>query len=312
VSSDPETSGIALHPTRLGGRVARSRTLLAGVLTAARPRQWLKNLLLVAAPMATATLHEADVLVHVSAGVAAFCLASSGLYLLNDAHDAAEDRTHPLKVRRPVASGVLSTRAALVSGAGLIGAGLALGVAVRWEFAGVLALYVMLTLAYIVVLRTVAVLDIVTVASGYFLRAAAGAVAIDVPLSRWFAIVAAFGSLFLVAAKRQAEHTARGAAQDVRTTLGVYTAAYLRNVVTITVAVSITGYCLWAFERADAGGPLLFELTIAPFVVFILRYLLLVEHGHGEAPEDVVLGDRMLLASAGVWCALFAAAVYAS
>jgi decaprenyl-phosphate phosphoribosyltransferase len=135
-------------------------------------------------------------------------------------------------------------------------------------------------------------------------------VAIDVPVSRWFAIVSLFGSLFLVAGKRQGERLRFGdSAGEIRPTLAHYSAQYLRQVVLVAAAVAIGAYCLWAFERADAANAVLFELTIVPFVLFMLRYMLLIEEGRAEEPEALVLNDRGLLAAALVWCVLFGLAV---
>jgi decaprenyl-phosphate phosphoribosyltransferase len=144
------------------------------------------------------------------------------------------------------------------------------------------------------------------------MRAVGGGAAADVPLSRWFIIVASFGSLFMVAGKRHGEHIDLGEeGAEVRPTLGAYSRNYLKHVWTMASGVTIAGYCLWAFEQAphDAAVPL-YELSIVPFVTFMLRYAMLLEGGHGEAPEEVVLGDRVLLGLAALWIAVFGAGVY--
>jgi decaprenyl-phosphate phosphoribosyltransferase len=194
----------------------------------------------------------------------------------------------------------------------LLAGGFAVAAAVRLELLIVVASYVTLTTAYTLWLKHVEVVDIVAIASGFILRAVAGGAAVDVPLSRWFIIVASFGSLFIVAGKRHGEHIDLDASRgEVRATLAGYSRDYLKYVWTMASGVTIAAYCLWAFEMApgDSDVPL-YELSIVPFVTFMLRYAQLLEAGHGEAPEDVVLGDRVLQSLAVAWIAVFGAGVY--
>ena len=291
---------------RAGGGLAR------GVIRAMRPKQWLKNVLVAAAPGAAGVLTDGDVIPSVAAAFVAFCLVSSGTYLLNDARDVESDRLHPRKRNRPVADGTVPVRLAVGLAVLLIAAGLALAAVVRLELLIVVAGYILLTTSYTLWLRRVEVVDIVAIASGFIMRAVAGGAAADVPLSRWFIIVASFGSLFIVAGKRHGEHIDLGEeGQAVRPTLAAYSRNYLKHVWTMASGVTIAAYCLWAFEMAPREGEVpLYELSIVPFVTFMLRYAMLLEAGHGEAPEDVVLGDRVLLALGAVWIALFGSGVY--
>ena len=151
-------------------------------------------------------------------------------------------------------------------------------------------------------------------ASGFVLRAISGGIAAHVAISDWFLIVASFGSLFMVAGKRHAEHVdlreGRGAH---RATLEEYSLGFLSYVRSVSSGVAIAAYCLWAFEKAKlAGDPVLFQLSIIPFVMAILRYALLLDAGRGGAPEEIVIGDRTLQVLGLVWVALFAAGVYAA
>jgi decaprenyl-phosphate phosphoribosyltransferase len=291
---------------------APPRPVVRGLVRAMRPKQWLKNLLVVAAPGAAGVLFESDVIGNVALAFVAFCLVSSGTYLLNDARDVEADRIHPRKRSRPIADGTVSVGLAVTAGVVLIAAGLAISALVRLELLIVVASYIVLTTSYTLWLKQVAVVDIVAIASGFIMRAVAGGAAADVPLSRWFIIVASFGSLFIVAGKRHGEHIDLGDdGEAVRSTLGAYSRDYLKHVWTMASGVTIAAYCLWAFEIAprDSDVPL-YELSIVPFVTFMLRYAMLLEAGHGEAPEDVVLGDRVLLALGALWIALFGAGVY--
>jgi len=289
--------------------------MLAAVLTSLRPRQWVKNVLVFAAPGAAGLSLTAEHVAPVLGAFAAWCLVSSGTYLVNDAMDADADRLHPRKRLRAVASGVVPVGTAKAVGVAFIVIGA--GAPALWGapgVTGILALYAAITLSYSLWLKEVAIVDLAAVASGFVLRAISGGVAAHVPISNWFLIVASFGSLFIVAGKRHAEHVdlrdGRGAH---RSTLETYSLAYLGYIRSVSSGVAITGYCLWAFEKAKvAGDPILFQLSIIPFVMAILRYALLLDAGRGGAPEEIVIGDRALQILGLVWVALFAAGVYAA
>ena len=276
-----------------------------------RPRQWLKNVLVLGAPGAAGVLLEPAVLGQVALCFAGFCLAASGGYLLNDVRDAPADRRHPRKQGRPVADGRLPAPAALAAGLALLAGGLLVAGLAGPKVLAVVGAYGALTLAYSVWLRRVPVLDLVTVAAFFVVRAVAGGIAAGVPLSQWFLIVASFGSLFIVSAKRAGEHAALGVEREAtRPALMAYSLAYLRNVRTLSAGVAVTAYCLWAFDPAASTGlRTLVELSIVPFLVFVLRYAMLVEDDGDRPPEDMVLGDPGLRAAALVWLVIFAAGV---
>jgi decaprenyl-phosphate phosphoribosyltransferase len=287
--------------------------MAAALVRTARPRQWVKNVLVFAAPGAAGVLFRAGTTARAVAAFALFSMAASGTYFLNDAVDHVADRLHPTKRHRPVAAGDVPVGLAKAVGACLLALSLPLALAVDPRLALALAVYVAVTFSYSLYLKNQPVLDMAAVASGFVIRAIAGGVATDVPLSNWFLIVASFGSLFMVAGKRQAEHLDldedRGAH---RATLAHYSLAYLRSVRSVASGVTMTAYCLWAFEKAQTGhAATWFELSIVPFVIAILRYALLIDGGQGGAPEDVVLGDRTLQVIGAVWVLLFAIGVYA-
>lgn len=289
------------------------RSLPRALLAEARPKQWVKNLLVFAAPAAAGVIDEPKALAQTLGAFACFCLAASGTYFLNDAADVEADRLHPKKRFRPIAAGEISLPLARVLGvAGIIGSVL-LALLVNWHLAVVIASYVALTTTYSLWMKHVAVLDVVGVAAGFVLRAIAGAAAVDVPISDWFFIVATFGSLFMVVGKRRAEADEMGAeAAEFRPTLGVYPPEYLSRLQTVCTSVVLVGYCLWAFEKADLSDARVpwFELSIVPFGLAILRYSLLLDSGQGGAPEDVVLRDRSLLVMGALWAVVFAIGVY--
>lgn len=285
--------------------------MLAAYVRLARPKQWVKNVLVVAAPGAAGVLGEPSALASTGIAFACFCLAASGTYFLNDAVDAEADRTHPIKRNRPVAAGTISRTAALAGGIVLVVASIGLAFAARWPLAVVVAAYLAQTTLYSVWLKHEAVLDLACVASGFVLRAVAGGVAVPVPISPWFLIVTGAASLFMVTGKRHAELVDLGAgAVGHRRALAGYSAAYLGYVRAVASTTAVIAYCLWAFEVSDASGRAVgFQLSIIPFVLAVLRYGLLLDRGGGGAPEDLVFSDRVLLALGGLWAVVFALSV---
>ena len=291
---------------------ARSPSLARSILRTARPKQWAKNVLVFAAPGAAGVLNEPDELVRTLVAFVAFCLAASGTYFLNDASDAEADRHHPVKRSRPVAAGHLSVVVARVIAIVLMAAALGLAAPLNsGKLALVVAGYIVITVAYSLWLKHEPVVDLGAVAAGFVLRAIAGGVATDVALSDWFLIVAGAGSLFMVTGKRHAEQMELGdASAGHRSTLAEYSESYLNYVRAVTSGIAITAYCLWAFENAAAVGDVFwFRLSIVPFVAAILRYALVVDQGGGGAPEEIVLGDRVLQLFGVMWVAAFAIGV---
>jgi decaprenyl-phosphate phosphoribosyltransferase len=281
----------------------------------ARPRQWLKNILGAAAPAAAGALFEPSITWRVALAFAVFCLASAGVYAFNDAHDVTADRQHPVKRERPVAAGDISVPLARAFGVALVVVALALSVVLGPAFGAAVALYVVLMFAYSSWLKHLAVVDLVVIASGFVIRAVAGGLATDLPLSGWFIIVASFGALFIVAGKRYTELLRLGPdSGSHRPTLELYSPAFLQHVLGMATGVTAIAYCLWAFEGADApgAGEVWLGLSILPFVMVLLRYTLLVFAGRGGEPEDIFLPDRPLQSAAVAWALVVGAGIYLS
>jgi decaprenyl-phosphate phosphoribosyltransferase len=279
------------------------------LLRACRPRQWSKNLLVFAAPVAAGWLGRPTIAAETLAALVVLCMISSATYLVNDVRDRDQDRLDPRKRLRPVAAGELSVRAALWTAALLAVAGIALATAIA-PYLGLLAVvYLAMTASYSLWLRRVVVLDILVVAAGFVIRALAGGVATDIYLSRWFVIVTACCAVFLVTAKRYAELRAHAGFAPARATLRRYSLGRLRLTLTVSAAAAVSAYALWAFTRPE--NIVLCALTIAPFVLWLARYAKLVGMGGGQAPEELILRDRALLALGVVWGLLFLASVYA-
>jgi decaprenyl-phosphate phosphoribosyltransferase len=289
-------------------------TLTAELVRTARPKQWIKNLLVFAAPGAAGVLNEWPDLWRTLVAFVAMCLAASGTYFLNDVADADADRLHPTKRFRPVAAGTVPIALARRIGVVLLAVSMAVAaLTLSWQLVVVVALYIAVTVAYSAWLKHIAVVDLVAVAAGFVLRAVAGAVAVDVPMSDWFLICISFGSLFIVTGKRYAElnHLGDGAGA-VRATLDAYNVAFLRLVLGVAASVTLLSYCLWAFEKAavaDTSWPV-YQLSIVPMATALLRYALVLESGHGAAPEEIFLADRAIQALGTLWIVLFVAGVY--
>jgi decaprenyl-phosphate phosphoribosyltransferase len=229
------------------------------------------------------------------------------------------DRLHPTKRHRPIASGAFPVRAAVGLGVVFLGAALAsASLLAGWRMAVVIGAYVVITVAYSVRLKREPVIELAAVASGFVLRAIAGGVATHIPLSSWFLVVTSFGALFLVTGKRMAEHRHLGENREAhRAVLAQYTSTFLQSVLVLTATVTVTAYCLWAFERgglADHAHHHLLtwvELTVVPVVLGILYVLRLLDAGRGGAPEELALHDRVLQVLGLAWVVLLAVGLYA-
>ncbi|MBC8092940.1 MAG: decaprenyl-phosphate phosphoribosyltransferase [Pseudonocardia sp.] len=302
----PATTEGALAP-RTPVSVAR------GVLKTMRPRQWVKNVLVLAAPFAAGELLQPGIGFQLVIAFVAFSLAASGIYLVNDAKDVEADRAHPTKRNRPIAAGIVPPRVAVAVAVVLLMAAVALSLLASVSLVIVLAVYVVVQLSYCFWLKHQPVLDICIVASGFLLRAIAGGAATGIALSQWFLLVAGFGSLFMVAGKRYAEMMlAERTGAKIRKSLESYSASYLRFVWGLSATVLITTYSLWAFEIREAeNNPIWSAISIVPFVVAVLRYAVDVDSGSGGEPEEIALGDRVLQVLALMWIATLTVAVYA-
>jgi decaprenyl-phosphate phosphoribosyltransferase len=283
------------------------------VLATLRPRQWLKNLLVIAAAGAAGALGHDDVLVRVCLAGVAFCLLASGIYAINDVRDAEEDRLHPRKRFRPVAAGELDPRAASALAGVLILSGLLICTLIR-PLLGVVGLgYVSLTLSYTMIWRHILVLDLIAIAGGFVLRAIAGGVAAPVTLSRWFVLVVTFAAVFVTVGKRWSELQRTGnRAAGRRRVLRGYSEERLRFLLLVSGAGAFVAYCMWALGLPTVHGVPWRLLTIIPFALCLLIYGERVVAGQAEAPEDLVLRDRWLLLAGGVWLVLFALGVHAA
>src|SRR5579859_1213530 len=303
--------------------LARRRGGLRAVIVTMRPHQWIKNLLVIAAAGAAGALGHDDVPVRVGLAFVAFCLLASGIYAVNDVRDADEDRLHPRKRHRPVAARELAPQSAITLGASLMVVGLVLCAAIQPLLGVVGAGYLGLTLSYTLVWRHLLLLDVVAIAGGFVLRAVAGGVAAPVELSRAFVLVVTGAAVFAAAGKRQAELRRTqaaalaggprgGAAPIRRRVLEGYTPARLRLILITSALVTLSAYAYWAFELPSVHGVPWRPLTLLPAIGALARYAVLLARGQGEAPEELLLHDRLLQLAGLLWLALFALGVHAA
>src|SRR5262245_19649302 len=275
------------------------------LLTSLRPEQWTKNLFVFAGVLFGGHLFDLHALTRAVAAFAVFCGLSGVGYLINDLVDREADQRHPLKRRRPIAAGQLSPRVAL-AGAAVLGAG-AMGAAVVLSplFAGVAAVYVALLVAYSLLLKHLVIIDALTIAAGFVLRAAAGAIAVSVPISHWLLVCTTLLALFLVLSKRRHELTllADGATTH-RPILNEYSPYLLDQMIAVVTASTLVAYSVYSTsaETAERLRTTRLGLTI-PFVLYgIFRYLYLVHQKRaGGSPADLLLTDRPLLVCVGLW-----------
>jgi decaprenyl-phosphate phosphoribosyltransferase len=287
--------------------------VIGAIIREMRPKQWVKNVLVFAAPGAAGVLDNPTPLWHTLVAFVAFCMAASGTYYWNDILDVEADRVHPVKCKRPIASGAVPLGLARVIGTLLLLGGIALSALPRWQTMFVVLGYVALTTTYSAIWKHIAVLDLIAVASGFVLRAIAGAVAVDVPMSKWFLLTITFASLFIVTGKRFAELRDYGdSASKGRKILDAYSVEYLRTVLSISIGATMVTYCIWAFETKELSGATwpMYELSVVPMLAALLRYLLVLDQGHGAAPEEIFLADRTLQVLGVVWAVTFGLGIY--
>ena len=312
-----DQDGQSPGPDPAGGSGTPRRTITSlpiGLVKAMRPRQWVKNVLVLAAPFSAGKLLDWHVLPSVALAFLAFSLAASGVYLSNDTKDVEADRAHPTKRNRPIAAGIVPPAVAVALAVVLFVAALGISLLAAKNLLVVTAVYIVVQLAYCLWLKHEPVIDICIVSSGFLMRAIAGGAAASLPLSPWFLLTMAFGSLFMASGKRYAEmRLAERTGAKIRKSLERYSASYLRFVWSLSATIVIMAYGLWAFGINTVPGRPVSTwaiVSIVPFVVAVLRYAVDVDGGNGGEPEEIALGDRVLQVLGLAWVVFLVAAVY--
>jgi 4-hydroxybenzoate polyprenyltransferase len=278
--------------------------MLKALFKTMRPKQWAKNVFLLAAIVFDRKLAYADAISHTIIGVFAFSLIASVVYIINDIADVEADRQHPTKRKRPIAAGTLPISAAWVSAVVLLLIAFPISIWLSPNFALIAFLYLVLNLIYSKWLKHVVLLDIILLASLYVIRVAAGVALIDVVrFSPWIYIFTTFLALLMGTGKRRAElsEIAEGP-NDQRRVLDGYTLSFLDQLITLASGVTIITYSLYTFSAPNLPENHAMMLTI-PFIIYaIFRYQYMLQvKGSGSAPEELVLSDRPLQIAIALW-----------
>lgn len=272
-----------------------------GWWSALRPDQWIKNLLVVAAPVAAGVIFNLQTSVMTALAFLAFCSAASAGYLFNDVIDRSADQLHPVKQHRAIASGRLSVGRASLLAAVLAITSLVVGAVVNTDLLAIICTYLALQVLYCLWLKNISIVELATVSTGFVLRFAAGGAAAEVPLSVWFFLTAVFGSLLMVSGKRSAEMHLHGPSGGTRRSLASYSPDFLRFMWQMSATSVILVYGTWAVGGGQHQDNVWLAITLAPFAMAVLRYCQHVDAGDAEAPERLALQDRLLQFLALAW-----------
>lgn len=278
--------------------------MVAALIKALRPKQWIKNILIFSAVVFDRKLGYPDYLLATLKGVVLFSLLASAIYILNDLADIQADRQHPQKRNRPIASGALPKWAAWATAILLLVAVFPLAYWLSPAFAVLCGIYAVLNLSYSLKLKHIPLIDVLVLASFYVLRVAAGVTIIQVErFSPWLYLATIFVALFLGIGKRRAEMLlAQQTGNNHRKVLEGYTLPYIDQLISIVLTITILTYSLYTFSAPNLPENHVTMLTI-PFVIYgVFRYLYLIQvEGHGEAPEEIVLSDWPFLLNLVLW-----------
>jgi 4-hydroxybenzoate polyprenyltransferase len=276
-----------------------------------RPAQWLKNGVVFAGLVFGGKLLEPASVASATLAALAFCLLSSGFYLVNDVRDRDADRLHPVKRLRPIPAGELAPRTAGLVGVILVVAAMVASALLSWSLLLVFVAYAGLMTAYNLGVKEIAILDVFAIAAGFVLRAVAGAIAVDVSISPWLLVCTMLLALLIGFGKRRQELVDLENASEHRRNLSVYNQAMLDQSVAVTAAGTLIAYAVYTFdsESAQYHHRMMFTIPIVAYGVFRYLYLLYLG-GKGGAPETMLLTDRPLLASVAAWAAVSAFLFY--
>lgn len=287
------------------------------VIALLRPHQWIKNIVVFAGPAAGMKLSDPHSLVNACVAFAAFCLAASAVYAINDTIDREADARHPTKCRRPIARGAITPGAAIMIAVALVTLAFSLpAVLLNQQVTIIIVIYFTMMLAYSLALKNRVILDVIILATGFVLRAIAGAEAVDVVASQWLIACVFTLCLFFGFGKRRCEITMIGNAESAghhRVTLLRYTSDLLNHLITVSAAVAIMTFLLYTVEVSRV--PSLFHkeylFYTLPIVVYgVFRYAMLTELGIHTGPTEIIIKDKMMVASIGLWLLIALGIVY--
>ena len=276
------------------------------LILAARPKQWLKNLLVFAAPISAGSIFEKHVLFNSILSGLAFTFASITIYLWNDIADIELDKYHPKKKLRPFASGQLAIRTGYIfSFLTAFGTILISLLLIRFEFFVVIGSYVIVQLLYVRYLKHKAIVELYCVASGFLLRAIGGGVASGIVISKYFLIIVGFSALFIVSGKRFSEKSISNLEVQTRPSLKFYSEQYLRFFWTSSFAISLSFYALWVVELNRPNQSSFTSISLIPYSIALFKYAQYIESKNAEAPEDLILKDPVFIVCITFWLLIF-------
>ena len=300
----------ALTP-ELAEEAGVKRPLALDLFASMRQRQWTKNLVIFAGVVFAGAGRDMGDDLRALAGFVIFCALAGGQYVLNDVVDTEADRLHPRKRFRPIASGRVAQRTGVVFGVAALVAGMAASVTLGPWFILNAAAYLALTLSYSFWLKHLVLVDVITIAVGFVLRATAGSAAVRVEVSAWLLVVSVFLALFLALAKRRQELITLTDAPLHRKSLSEFSERLLDQLLSLVGAATLMAYALYTIE-SDTGATSPWLKATIPFVIFgVFRYLYLIyEKGMGGSPEEILLSDRPLQINMALWAAVVVAILY--
>jgi 4-hydroxybenzoate polyprenyltransferase len=287
-------------------------TMLMYLLKTMRPKQWPKNVFVFTALAFAEKLFEWQLLARTIIAFILFCLVSSCVYLINDLADMEKDRRHPTKSKRPLASGQLKPSAAVAASVLIPLVTIPLSFLLDLYFGFTILAYLLTMIAYSFVLKNVIILDVLTVAAGYVLRAVAGALVISVPISPWLYVCTTLVALFIGFSRRRHELILLAEnANEHRASLSEYSLPLLDQMIAVVTSATVIAYSLYTFSAPNLPPNHAMMLTI-PFVLYgIFRYLYLIHvENKGGTPEEIFLSDLPMMIALGLWALAVIAILY--
>jgi 4-hydroxybenzoate polyprenyltransferase len=316
VQPTPRTEGTP--PPSEAAPLARRRPWPLLLLKTMRPKQWIKNVFVVAALIFSFQLMHPEPVLRTALAFLIFCLVSSAVYIMNDWGDRKQDALHPRKRSRPLASGELNPNIALTAIVVILAFTFPLAFLLNWQFGLITLVYFVTQIAYTFLLKHMVIIDVMIVASGFVIRAMAGALAIEVPISPWLYVCVTLLALFQAISKRRHELILLNEGTgSFRKILAEYSPAFLDQMISMVTASTVIAYALYTFTADNLPKPVkdshLMMLTI-PFVIYaIFRYLYLIyQKDEGGSPEELLLRDRPLLVCIVLWGLTSVAILYSA
>jgi decaprenyl-phosphate phosphoribosyltransferase len=290
-------------------RIQKLVEVKLAVLEILRPKQWIKNLLVLAVPLSAGKIFQIDILLNSAVSIVVFCAISSSIYILNDINDFSFDRKHPLKSKRPIANGKIKKSQALFLFTILVSFGFTSSLIFSRELFYITALYFFLQLNYVYKFKNIFLIDMFIISCGFVIRAVAGGYVSNIEISQWFLLVIFSLALLIISGKRYSE-LMNPLNSGTRIVLNFYSPEMLKTIWSMSLNCSVVFYTLWAIELGNEDNDYLALVSVVPFIAILLIFIRILEKGNLEAPEEIILKDRAVLFSGFVWLSIFLIRIY--